>query len=188
MSRLLTFKLPLTYISSHRMSVPHAEFIQRSSVFFPFANSWRSRRSQVCLGIITTNNLCLSVCPCHKTLEIQIKTWLVHTHTFRIIHCLVSAARISCFWHNRATQTGNHVTTDLGYLSYDKKTEAQKCYWHFTVQDRNNEGLALKKKTTRGKQNDWNATAWPKRRTHVNLWCLLTLRNVCFVLNWQGTF
>lgn len=46
MNRLLTFKLPVL-ISSHRMSVLHAEFIQRSWVF-PLAASWDS---QVCFGI-----------------------------------------------------------------------------------------------------------------------------------------
>lgn len=105
MSRLLTFQAASTYsliISSHRMSVPRAELI-RTQLGSSSPRGWT-----------TWNNLCLSVRPCHKTLDFQKRDMTctrTHTH-YRNCNLLVSSARISRLWHNRATQTGNDVTAD----------------------------------------------------------------------------
>lgn len=166
------------------MSVPHAELIQLSSVFL-LADSWRLVDPRYALGL-TTNNLCLSVCPCHKTLEIQIKTWLVHVHTFRIIHCWCLQLELAV--SDTTGQRRQEITsTHLGCLSYvnDNKTGSKVLLtFYFT---RPLQWRTSFKKKKKNKMVEIT-TAQPKRRSHVNLWCLLTLRNVCFVLNWQGTF
>lgn len=97
MSRLLNFKLPLLIISSHRMSVPYAEFIRWSSV--PPHSLVELRDPRYASGL-TTNSPCLSVCPCHKTVEIlkgDLTCANTHTHTliFRVVNCLCHQLKLA---------------------------------------------------------------------------------------------
>lgn len=165
----------LYLISFHRMSVPlYAEFIQCSSVL-PIAASWNLDIQRRASGL-TTNSPCLSVCPCHKTFEIWKRNLACpHTRYYQ--------SRKNCWCHRLKLAVCDTIGPRRPEMTSQqiKETilctaEAQKCHYH-TEQEQ-----------WRMKRNGSNTRAMPQRRSHVNLWCLLALWNVCLVLNWQGTF
>lgn len=110
MSRLLNFKLPLhTYCILQNISPMcriHSMLITSSSCSFlglgcPFGST---------LEDLTANSLCLSVCPCHKTLEIHKR---LDINTFSIIcsqHLPFSDTKGPC--------RQKDVTANLGKLFY----------------------------------------------------------------------
>ena len=109
------------------MSIPHAEFIQCSS-FFP-TDSWRFGDPSYTSGL--TQSICALACThAIKHLRFRLRVNMcAHTHThFQNYTLLLCTATIGCFGNNRAMQTGNVVTIDLGYNQVsginDNKTEA----------------------------------------------------------------
>lgn len=135
MSRLLTLKLPLLYLLYLLTECQsHMQNSFNAARFFPLAaqTSWVSYRGR------TTNNPCLSVCPCHKTLEVHKR----HAHTPQTLP--VSSATVCDTTGPRRQETMSQQIMETIVHTASRRLRCA-IEASFTGQNSNNEGFALKR-------------------------------------------